>query len=107
MGPVRVKLYGLFSMTKPTYLMIQCVVLVLLLVMMAVGIGTMIWAGAILPRLPPQGGDASPDFDMLVQALGLLFWIGLLTLSGECIETYVVLRKFARARPSNEPNCRP
>ena len=98
MERVRIKYYGLFWMTRPTYAVLQSIALFLCVALVAVGLLGVIWAGNVLPHLPAPGDDT----DLLRQALVLLFWIGLLVLFAESIETYVVLRKFARAEAEQQ-----
>jgi hypothetical protein len=94
--PVRVKVYGLLPMTKPTYVVIQVIGLCVVTGLMAVGVAAMIPAGQWFPRFGPPPAHAPADWSLL-QLLISLFWLGLLTLLLEGIETLVVLKKFARA----------
>jgi hypothetical protein len=98
MERVRIKYYGLFWMTRPTYVVLQSIALFLCVALVVVGLLGVIWARNVLQHLPAPGDDA----DLLRQALVLLFWIGLLVLLAEGIETYVVLRKFARAEAEQQ-----
>lgn len=97
MQPVRIKVYGLIPMTRKTYLIAQVVVLVITLAMMAVGAAAMLRAGTLLPQLPAEDGEKIELIDLLARMLVFLFWAGVLILIGESIETYLVLRRFARA----------
>jgi hypothetical protein len=113
MAPVRIKYYGMFWMTRPTYVAIQTVVFIILAVWVLLGAGWMIAAGQLLPRLeappnaggnqrqghqeaPPKVGDDEVGW-WLRQGAGCLFWLGLLTALAEGAETVIVLRKFDRA----------
>jgi hypothetical protein len=91
----RVKYYGLFWISRSTYLAIQIPVLILIVAVMAFGALGMIQAGQPLPQvIPPQG--PMPDGWLWTQCVIGLFWIGLLTLALEGVETIVMLKKFAR-----------
>jgi hypothetical protein len=98
MQPVRVKYYGLFWLRRPTYLVLQTIALIGCLTMMGAGLLGMAWSGSVLPHLPPPGHDD----EIITQALVLLFWVGLLALVAEGTETYVMLRKFARAEAEQQ-----
>jgi hypothetical protein len=86
--PTRVRLYGLFWMTKRTYLTIQAVGLVVLLGLLVAGGVAMVTSGRWLPDL----GEGLSLSAFLIA----FFWLSLLTLFLEAVETTVVLKKFAR-----------
>ena len=88
MLPVRVKVYGLVSMTKPTYLRVQGIGLILLLGVMTAGGFVIGLKGTWRPTFPPKDVDS---------ALILTFWVSLATVLLEMVEMSVVLRKFAQA----------
>jgi hypothetical protein len=102
----RIKYYGLFWISKPTYLALQATGLVLILAIMAVGTLGMVHSGQWFPQIipPPDGVPVGWGFKQFIVGL---FWLGLLTLALEGIETVVMLKKFAReealerARQSN------
>lgn len=86
--PIRIKLYGLMSVTKRGYLVQLGVTVVLLAVLLGVW-----W------RLPPAAESANlpPEFGRLLTALSYLPWVvlGIAVLVG--LEAFVVLRRFGRA----------
>jgi hypothetical protein len=88
MGPVRVKYYGLFWMSRPTYMVLQTIVLLLCVVFILVGLLNVLLTGSLLPHRPP----------ILADVLLMLFWVGVVAFPLESIEMYVMLRKFARAK---------
>jgi hypothetical protein len=91
----RVKYYGLFWISRSTYLAIQIPVLIIILAVMAFGLLGMIQAGQLFPQvIAPQG--PMPDGWLWTQCVVGLFWVGLLTLALEGVETVVMLKKFAR-----------
>jgi hypothetical protein len=94
--PVRVKVYGLFPMTRRTYVVFQVVGLCVVTGLMAIGLAAMIPARQLFPRFSLPPAPIPADW-WLLQALLSLFWLGLLTLLVEVVETLVVLKKFARA----------
>jgi len=98
MDPVRIKYYGVMRLTRPTYLVLQSIALFLCAALMVVGLVAILLTGTVLPDLPAQ--EAGADF--LTALLVSLFWIGLLALVAESIETYVMLRKFARAEAEQQ-----
>jgi TRAP-type C4-dicarboxylate transport system permease small subunit len=93
MRPVRVKYLGLLPITRRTYLALQFIALLLCIAMMVVGLSVMLRIGVYFPHLPA----ANVQDDFVYQALLSLFWLGVLILILECLETIVMLRKFARA----------
>jgi hypothetical protein len=89
MKPVRVKVYGLLSLTKRTYLVLQGIGLLFVVVLMILTV--------VLPRPKvAPGAQPSPWITVVVWLLDNFLWIGLLTLFLEAIETVVVLGRFAR-----------
>jgi hypothetical protein len=103
MEPVRVKYYGLFWLRRPTYLILQAIALILCLVMVIVGLLGVLSSGSVVPHLPAKGHDD----ELIEQGLVVLFWVGLLTLAAEGTETYVMLRKFARAEAEQQARAAP
>ncbi len=93
MRPVRVKYLGLLPITRGTYLALQFIVLLLCVAMMVVGMSVMLRTGRYYPHLP----DTSVQDDLIYEGLLALFWLGVLILVAEGIETIVMLRKFSRA----------
>jgi hypothetical protein len=88
MGPVRIKYWGLMWLTKPTYLVLQSIALFLCAVLTAIGLWAVLVTDRLLPQVPPG----------LMDVLIGMFWaVGLIAFPLECVETYVMLRKFARA----------
>jgi hypothetical protein len=95
MPPIRVKLYGLFALTKRRYLYQQAVAVGLTLVLLFV------WY-----RMPgreafaPAPGQESPrvpaDLEWLFWLTDKIPWIVGVLLTAIAAETYVVLRIFAR-----------
>jgi hypothetical protein len=88
MKPVRIKVYGLVSLTKLTYLRIQGFGLVVVLSLLVAGGSLMYVSGQWRPVFPPRD---------IPSAVILFFWIALATLLLEVVETTLVLRKFAEA----------
>lgn len=93
MEPVRIRYWGLLWLTRPTYLVIQSISLVLCVVMMAVGLAGILWSGIILPHWPASDNGG----ELLASWLALVFWAGLLCLIAEIVEMCMMLRKFTRA----------
>ena len=93
MEPVRVKVYGLFSLTKRRYLA-QAVAGVIFAVLILVGW----WFGwpPLRDRLMGAQAPASAVRDFLVAVLNNLPWILLAVLVYKAIEVFFVLRAFAR-----------
>jgi len=77
-APVRVKVYGLVSLTRRTYLLCQAIGLTLGLILMAIGI----WG--------PRSGVS----ELFTQFLNNLPWLSLVILLAMGFETVVVLRQF-------------
>jgi hypothetical protein len=98
MEPVRIKYYGLLSLTRPTYVVLQSIALFLCVALAAVGLLAMLLTGTVLPHLPAEGEEA----DFLTPVLVSMFWIGLLALLAESVETYVMLRRFAHAEAEQQ-----
>jgi|SRR5262245_57325242 len=89
MQKVRVKVYGLFSLTKRTYLVMQCVGLGLVVFLFALGV--------CLPRPKPARGELLPPLAVVViRLLDALPWLALWFLLAGAAETWIVLKKFAR-----------
>lgn len=93
--PVRVRIYGLFRMTRRTYLVLQSIVLSLATGCLIVGLLTVPgigrWRFFELPPIPVPPGWWGQ------QALIGCFWVGALALPLELIELFVVLARFKRA----------
>src|SRR5438094_4144479 len=89
MQKVRVKVYGLISLTKRTYLVMQ-----------GVGLGLVVFLftlGLCLPRPKPGRGELLPSLAVVVvRLLDGLPWLALLFLLAGAVETWIVLKKFAR-----------
>jgi hypothetical protein len=85
--PIRIKLYGLVSVTRCGYL----VQLVLVVFLLAVLIG--VWLR--LPRTPDLR-DPPPEFVRLLTLLSYLPWVVLVIAVLVAVEAFVVLRRFAR-----------
>src|SRR5438874_6186377 len=89
MQKVRVKVYGLFSLTKRTYLVLQGLGFALVVVVFTLGLS--------LPRPKPARGEHLPPLAVAVlRLLDLLPWLALLFLLAGTTETWIVLKKFAR-----------
>src|SRR5438309_60143 len=89
MKPVRVKVYGLVPLTRRAYLTIQCVGLAVVVIAFTAGVGL------ARPR-PPRVGELPPVAAALVVLLDLLPWLAGLFLLAGLLETWVVLKAFAR-----------
>jgi hypothetical protein len=98
MGPARVKYYGLFWITRPTYIVLQSIALVLCLVLITVGLVGILWTGIVLPHWPTWEDEG----ELIGAWLALTFWLGLLALIAESFEMYAMLRKFARAEAEQQ-----
>lgn len=98
MAAARVKYYGLFWISRGTYLALQFLVFLICVAMMVVGLSVMLRTGVYVPHLP----DFRVEDDLIYQILLLLFWAGLLILIAEGLETIVMLRKFARAEAAQK-----
>ena len=89
MHKVRVKVYGLFSLTKRAYLVVQGFYFGLVVVAFALGL--------CLPRPQPVRGEPLPPLAAVVgRLLDGLPWLALLFLLAVATETRIVLKKFAR-----------
>jgi hypothetical protein len=93
--PVRVKLYGLFSMTRRRY-MTQLVVAGLLVVALLV-----VWLVYCLTIR--QQARGLPSLEHVVLLLDLLPWIALGLGALQALEAFVVLRAFARKQAGQPP----
>ena len=93
MAPVRVKLYGLFSMTKRRYLF-QAVFSVVGAVLVLVG-WCFAWPG-LRPRLMRPDLPPSAIRTLIVAVMDAVPWILLAALAYQAAEIYLVLRVFAR-----------
>ncbi|HEY7327205.1 MAG TPA: hypothetical protein VH592_06190 [Gemmataceae bacterium] len=98
MAAARVKYYGLFWISRGTYLAVQFLVFLICVAMMVVGLSVMLRTGVYVPHVP----DFKVEDDLVYQALLVLFWAGLLILIVEGLETIVMLRKFARAEAARK-----
>jgi hypothetical protein len=87
MPPVRVKVYGLFTMRRRTYLVVQTIGLIVVLT--AIGLG-FFW-----PR-PTTALPLTPRQRLFLFLLDALPWLGLFVLVAEALETVIILRRFAR-----------
>jgi hypothetical protein len=86
--PIRIKLYGLATVTKRGYLVQLAVVVVLLVVLLG------IWA-----KLPSPNSDLRnlpPEYVRLVTLLSYLPWVVLAIAVLVGLEAFFVLRRFAR-----------
>jgi TRAP-type C4-dicarboxylate transport system permease small subunit len=93
MGPARVKCYGLFWITRRTYLVFQFIGLLICIALIAIGLSVMLRTRVIFPHVPAM----NVQDDIIYQTLLSFFWIGVLFLVAGSIETIVMLRKFTRA----------
>ena len=93
MPPVRIRIYGLFPMTRRTYLRIQLIGLGVVSAMAAACASLLAITGRWLPRLYP------PDLQSLV-AIG--FWACVAVVVYDAIETPLMLRKFDRAEAKQQ-----
>ena len=105
MEPVRVKLYGLFRMTKRRYVF-QAVLGVALAVILLIG-WYVTWPGphGLGARLkqPPPGVPVSPQLAVLIAIMDNLPWIVLAALAYQAAEAYLVLGLFARKETGQKP----
>lgn len=85
--PLRVKAYGLFPMTRGTYLILQVVLAVLMLVLL-------FSTRSIIARPGNPLGFVNDYFYPLI----------VVVLGAECIETVVMLSKFKKAEQEREPH---
>jgi hypothetical protein len=118
--PARVKVYGLVALTRRRYLVIQTVAAVMLVAMLGVWVLLMreyrarpAAAAPSLPAgvMPERQPEPPPGWVGLVLGLApLLPWLIAAALVGGLIETYFVLKRFARqeaARPAGAPGRAP
>ncbi len=101
MEPVRVKLYGLFSMTRRRYLA-QLVLSGLLIVALLV-VWLVHWTST---RQQAHALDL-PSLRRVVLLLDLLPWIALGLCVLQAIEAVIVLRAFARKQAQQPPSAGP
>jgi hypothetical protein len=86
--PVRVKVYGLISLTRRVYLTLQVIGLLVAVAAFSLGLA--------LPRPVLPRGERVPPFAVATLALiDLLPWLALLFVAIGALETWIVLRKFA------------
>lgn len=97
MEPVRIKLYGLVALTRRQYLRVQVLVFALTAVVMA--------AALVAVRvLPPPDPKTMPHAAVLVYyCLSLLRWVVPAVWGVEVLETFLVLRRFAREEARVRP----
>jgi hypothetical protein len=88
MPPVRVKVYGLFRMTRRTYLALQSLFLVVVATAVAVGLW---W-----PRKTLTAGNLTQRQKVFLLMLDMLPWVALVFLLLGGLETWLILRRFAR-----------
>jgi hypothetical protein len=90
MEPVRIKLYGLFAVTRRGYLIQLALAGVLLCVL-----GSFQF---ILPPMPtpPEGMEYRPGAGLVVGMVNHSLWIALLLAALFGLEAFVVLRRFRR-----------
>jgi hypothetical protein len=87
--PVRVKVYGVFNLTRRAYLTIEVVGLLV--------VPALLLTAYLLPRPRPGPGGVLPPWKAwLAWFLDLTPWLALLVLLVEPVEIYLVLRRFAR-----------
>jgi hypothetical protein len=98
MAAVRVKYYGLFWISRGTYLTLQFIAFLIAVAMIVVGLSVMLRTGVYVPHVPAM----NVEDDLIYQLLITLFWAGLLILIAKGIETIVMLRKFARAEAAQK-----
>ena len=98
MEPVRVKIYGLVSLTRRRYL-IQVVFAVLLIGLLLAG-----WFRVYLPRRAEmKAGDVPPNLVWVVACLDAIPWLAVLFVVWQAVEAYVVLRAFRRKEAAPPP----
>jgi uncharacterized membrane protein len=100
MKPIRVKAYGVLPLTKPVYLAIQ-------------GVGLIVAAAVLVVLLLfPQDTQRFTDTQrfkdrVLATALDNAVWIVLAVAALEGVETYFMLRKFKRKEAEQRRNAPP
>ncbi|SRR5579885_1427870 len=92
MAPAQVKCYGLFWITRRTYLWVQFIGLLICIALIVIGLSVMLHTGVYIPHVP----DMKVQDDLIYQILIGLFWLGSLFLLAGAVETIVMLRKFSR-----------
>jgi hypothetical protein len=94
---VRIKVLGLFPMTRRAYLRAQLFSLVLLVVMLVVGAVVMLLHRQLFPEFVPPPPPRAALWAWFWRQVGVaVFWVGLLGALFEGVETYTTLKKFAR-----------
>jgi hypothetical protein len=91
----RLKIYGLFRMTRRGYLKMLTVEVILVLAVIAAGVVAMVRGGQLFPEWPT--GRGQPRQWYWQQMFVAVFWAGLLGLLLQMIEVPFVLKRFARA----------
>jgi len=97
--PVRIKLYGLFSVTRRGYLLQLATAGLCLLALLLLRV--------FLPPLPNLTGAAHErpwNVAFFLWFLQNLHWVVLVLALLFALEAFIVLRKFARAEASQRPN---
>jgi Na+/H+ antiporter NhaC len=92
--PVRVKVYGLVSLTRRAYLRFQAVGLTLGLILLIVGISYS------HPALP-EGHKSPPAALFFARFLEVLPWLCVGILAAMGVETFVVLKRFKEKEKAN------
>jgi hypothetical protein len=90
MAPVRIRLYGLFSMTRRGYLMQLAIAVVLLCLLAGVQF--------FVPKLPEPkpGEEVPPHLTRMIWLLNHTLWIAVGVGLLFALEAFVVLRRFRR-----------
>lgn len=87
--PLRVKVYGLWPMTRDAYVTLQSLACVCLLALLA------LWATKWRAMPPGWRADLNPVGAWLVWIMDNLPWIILVALAAGAVEAYFVLRRFS------------
>jgi hypothetical protein len=90
MPPIRVKVYGMLSMSKAGYLTVQVIGLVVLL-----ALDFVLFFYVARPEIP-RGTEPSLTVRLSLWLLDALPWLILAGLAYESLETWLMLKKFAR-----------
>jgi hypothetical protein len=88
MEPVRIRLYGLKSVTRRGYLVQLIISIGLLLALLVIGF--------VMPPLPAEEVNDRPSLVMVTTLLNHLPWIALVLAILLGLEAVLVLRRFAR-----------